>query len=97
MPGNLLFFSCFIADDISANVGSGMLDASESVVAESRISSSIETAGWTDGLLISSWKYFFHISILRLRSGSKSSFLSLMIEDGLELSDLSFLKFFRAS
>ena len=33
MPGDLLFFSRFIADDISANVGSGMLDASGSVVA----------------------------------------------------------------
>ena len=48
MPGDLLFFSRFIADDISANVGSGMLDASESVVAESLTSSSIETAGRVD-------------------------------------------------
>ena len=44
MPGDL-FFSRFIADDISANVGSGMLDAYGSVVAESLTSSSIETAG----------------------------------------------------
>ena len=36
-PGDLLFFSRFIADDISANVGSGMLDASESVVAVANI------------------------------------------------------------
>ena len=34
VPGDLLFISRFIADDISANVGSGMLDASESVVVE---------------------------------------------------------------
>ena len=97
MPGDLLFLSRFIADDISAKVGSGMLDAPESVVAESLTSSSIETAGWTDGLLSSSWKCSFHLSSLRLRTGSEIPFLSLMIEDGLELSDLSFLKFLKAS
>ena len=97
MPGDLLFFSRFIAEDISANVGSGMLDASGPVVVESLTPSTIETAGWTDGLLSSSWKCSFHLSSLRLRSGSESPFLSLMIEDGLELSDLSFLKFLKAS
>ena len=90
MPGELLFFSRF-ADNIFANVGSGMLDASGSVVAESLTSLSIETAGWTYGLLSRD------LSSLRLRSGSESPFLSLMIEDGLELSDLSFLKLLKAS